>query len=102
MSLDDSVGLDGGQPHHPARYKGLSWDEKYHVWRRHVGRYEDEGEAAKAYDKAAVYLYGAGAVTNFGLAACQEDPTEVSDFIVQAKANSHLKMPGWRRQQHCQ
>lgn len=30
MSLDDSVGLDGGQPHHPARYKGLSWDEKYH------------------------------------------------------------------------
>uniref|UniRef100_A0A383WET2 AP2/ERF domain-containing protein n=1 Tax=Tetradesmus obliquus TaxID=3088 RepID=A0A383WET2_TETOB len=59
---------------------------------RHVGRYEDEGEAAKAYDKAAVFLYGAGAVTNFGLVACLEDPTEVSDFIVQAKANSHLKV----------
>jgi hypothetical protein len=41
------------------------------------GRYEDDVTAAKAYDKAAVYLYGANAITNFGLAQVAEDPTEV-------------------------
>jgi hypothetical protein len=43
-----------------------------------AGRYEDEVLAARAYDKAAVWLYGARAITNFGLEACLLDPTEVS------------------------
>lgn len=34
-----------------------------------AGRYPDDVTAAKAYDKAAVYLYGSAAVTNFGEAA---------------------------------
>lgn len=42
-----------------------------------AGRFEDDVAAAKAYDKAAVYLYGSNAITNFGLEACQVDPTEV-------------------------
>jgi hypothetical protein len=33
-------------------------------------RFEEAIAAAKAYDKAAVYLYGASAITNFGLEAC--------------------------------
>lgn len=43
-----------------------------------LGRFEDDISAAKAYDKAAVYLYGANAITNFGLEAVQADPAEVS------------------------
>lgn len=46
----------------------------------HAGRYEDDISAAKAYDKAAVYLYGANAITNFGLSQVAEDPTEVRRF----------------------
>jgi hypothetical protein len=46
-----------------------------------TGRFEDDITAAKAYDKAAVYLYGSNAITNFGLEACQVDPTEVGQCI---------------------
>jgi hypothetical protein len=35
-----------------------------------TNRFEEAIAAAKAYDKAAVYLYGASAITNFGLEAC--------------------------------
>jgi hypothetical protein len=42
-----------------------------------AGRFEDEIEAAKAYDKAAAHLYGRNACTNFGLEACYHDNTEV-------------------------
>lgn len=48
-------------------------------------RFQDAVAAAKAYDKAAVYLYGANAITNFGLEACLADPTEVGSCIVRAK-----------------
>jgi hypothetical protein len=45
-----------------------------------AGHYQIEEEllAARAYDKASMWLYGARAITNFGLEACQLDPTEVS------------------------
>ncbi|WIA23314.1 hypothetical protein OEZ85_000081 [Tetradesmus obliquus] len=78
-------------------YKGVCWAPKYSNWRarimyrgkmRHVGFYPSKEEAAMAHDKAAVFLHGSKAVTNFGLAACLEDPTEVSSFIV------NLKEPG--------
>jgi hypothetical protein len=42
-----------------------------------AGRFEEEVAAAKAYDKAAVHLYGRNACTNFGLEACHHDNTEV-------------------------
>lgn len=42
-----------------------------------AGRFDEDVAAAKAYDKAAVFLYGSNAITNFGLEACQVDPTEV-------------------------
>ncbi|KAF6260191.1 hypothetical protein COO60DRAFT_914794 [Scenedesmus sp. NREL 46B-D3] len=70
-----------------SKYRGLSWDKKYQGWRvriyyagkqRHVGRYEDEASAAGAYDKAAVFLYGTSAITNFGLDSCLKDPTEAA------------------------
>jgi hypothetical protein len=67
-----------------------------HVWvnycQRHLsrppvlwlgaGRYEDDITAGKAYDKAAVYLYGANAITNFGHSLVAEDPTEVSSVQI--------------------
>ncbi|KAF8063789.1 gpn3 [Scenedesmus sp. PABB004] len=83
-----------GPPPVRSRFRGLSWDKKHQGWRvriyfagrqRHVGRFEDELVAARAYDKAAVYLYGGCAITNFGLEAVQADPSEVSAFIMLAK-----------------
>ncbi|WIA42176.1 hypothetical protein OEZ86_009440 [Tetradesmus obliquus] len=76
------------------RLRGLSWNKTHQLWRvriyyngklRFVGRFEDAITAARAYDKAAVYLYGASAITNFGLEACLADPTEVGSCIVRAK-----------------
>jgi hypothetical protein len=58
-----------------------------------TGRYEDDITAAKAYDKAAVYLYGANAITNFGLSQVAEDPTEVS--IHRSQNGSILSMLKW-------
>ncbi|WIA42478.1 hypothetical protein OEZ86_008469 [Tetradesmus obliquus] len=92
-----------------SNYRGLSWDKKYQGWRvriyyagkqRHVGRFEDEVSAARAYDKAAVCLYGTSAITNFGLEACLNDPTEVSSFIIQAKEKAEQDQQGRAQQQH--
>jgi hypothetical protein len=53
-----------------------SRDKKHRAWRvriffsgkqRHVGRYRDDVTAARAYDKAAVYLYGPKAILNFSM-----------------------------------
>eukprot|EP00878_Enallax_costatus_P000920 GHUV01001050.1.p1 GENE.GHUV01001050.1~~GHUV01001050.1.p1 ORF type:complete len:558 (+),score=158.89 GHUV01001050.1:159-1676(+) len=76
-----------------SRFRGLSWDKKHQGWRvriyyagkqRHVGRFDDDITAARAYDKAAVYLYGTNAITNFPLEVCLADHTEVSGFIILA------------------
>jgi hypothetical protein len=58
-----------------SRYKGVSWNAKDRVWRAfiyvnykqiYLGRFRDEVEAAKAYDQAALELFGEFASTNFG------------------------------------
>ena len=50
-----------------SEYKGVSWEEKYQKWRArisldgkltHLGYFEDETEAAMAYNEAAVQHYG--------------------------------------------
>ena len=55
-------------------YKGVCWHRKERCWRAHitvngrqthVGRYHDEVEAAKAYDRAALKHFGAFAQLNF-------------------------------------
>ncbi|WIA42800.1 hypothetical protein OEZ86_008737 [Tetradesmus obliquus] len=77
-----------------SKYRGLCWDKKHRAWRvriffcgkqRHVGRYRDDVTAARAYDKAAVYLYGSKAILNFSMAECLADPSEISGFITLAK-----------------
>jgi hypothetical protein len=69
-----------------------------------AGRYEDELTAAKAYDKAAVYLYGSSANTNFELLECLQDTTEVSALLLllllwatgrTVAAFQLSKCPGW-------
>ncbi|GAB4815454.1 hypothetical protein N2152v2_002500 [Parachlorella kessleri] len=55
-------------------YNGVSWDKRKHKWfsqiqqhgKRHfLGYFDDEVEAARAYDRAALRLYGASAQLNF-------------------------------------
>ncbi|MHC4666706.1 MAG: HNH endonuclease [Planctomycetota bacterium] len=55
-------------------YKGLVWDKRLNKWqvriwvnrkRIYIGSFEDQIEAAKAYDKAAIKYYGEFANLNF-------------------------------------
>ncbi len=52
-----------------SRFKGVNWDNEFKKWRvfiqsKSIGRFKDELEAARAYDKRAVELYGEFACTN--------------------------------------
>jgi hypothetical protein len=57
-----------------SRYKGVCWEARYNKWRaviykdrkrRFLGNFQDEIDAARAYDKAAVELFGEFACLNF-------------------------------------
>lgn len=57
-----------------SRYKGVTWDKTGRVWvgqitqnrrRFHLGRYQCEEEAARAYDAAAIQKFGEYARLNF-------------------------------------
>src|SRR5215213_1409180 len=56
-----------------SRYRGVYWDRgrwraaiKIKGCKRHLGYFDDEAEAARAYDRAAVEAYGPRAKRNFG------------------------------------
>jgi hypothetical protein len=55
-------------------YRGVTWSKEYGQWRaqiwhqgrtQHLGRFNDEGEAARAYDARARQLHGVAARLNF-------------------------------------
>ena len=57
-----------------SRFKGVNWDRDSGLWRaritqnyrrRSLGRFESERDAALAYDRAAIDLFGEFAKTNF-------------------------------------
>jgi hypothetical protein len=57
-----------------SNYRGVSWDKSTHKWQaqiqydgklHHLGRFEDEEEAARAYDRAARAQHGEKAQLNF-------------------------------------
>jgi hypothetical protein len=52
---------------------------------RHIGRFRDALDAAKAYDRAAYYLYGEKAILNFSMEEAAADQGSVPLFIRQAK-----------------
>jgi hypothetical protein len=56
-----------------SNYRGVAWHKKHQKWianimfakkRIHLGYFQDKIEAAKAYDKAALYYFGEFAVLN--------------------------------------
>jgi hypothetical protein len=60
-------------------YKGVSWNNRLEKWhsyitvnykRRHLGYFDDEVQAAKAYDAAALAQWGSYARVNFGEVRC--------------------------------
>jgi len=57
-----------------SKYKGPAWDKRYRKWevricvngrRIYIGRFEDQIEAARAYDRAAKKYHGEFALPNF-------------------------------------
>jgi hypothetical protein len=52
---------------------------------RHIGRFKDALVAARAYDRAAYFLYGEKAILNFSMEEAAADQGDVPLFIRQAK-----------------
>lgn len=75
---DEDISLPKPQT---SRFKGVHWHGRRRKWyaglwvdgkKVHVGRFEDEEEAARSYDAAALRLLGPDAVTNASLGLLEE------------------------------
>lgn len=72
ISVERSIKAYRSKKRNTSKYRGVCWDKNkwrsviYHQGKQHsIGRFTDEIEAAKAYDKRAIELFGDKAVLNF-------------------------------------
>jgi hypothetical protein len=83
---------------HPSNYRGVSWDKSRNKWvaemqydgkRHYLGHFEDEKEAARAYDRAARAQHGEKAQLNF--------PAEGESGVRQSSKRSKYRGVSWNK-----
>jgi hypothetical protein len=89
---------EGGGRRESSSYKGVSWDKGSSAWRaqlwnpetkrqQHIGTYDSEEDAARAYDCAAVKLLGLDTKRNFPGEVISEAPASRADERRRLKAS---------------
>jgi hypothetical protein len=81
-----------------SQYRGVGWHKKNYKWQatiwmngklRHLGYYEDEEDAARAYDRAAREAWGPNAVVNFPEPSFLAPPARYLADEIRARQQSH-------------
>lgn len=74
VSNKENIRNSSGKNNSTSFYKGVSWDSSRNKWiasiqyngkTHHIGRFDNEEECAKAYDKECIKIYGKYAKLNF-------------------------------------
>jgi hypothetical protein len=86
--LNFPPGGDQGVQQKASKYRGVSWCNAHKNWvvhigydgkRHHIGSFDDEHDAAGAYDRVATAQHGSRAMLNFHASPCDESKEGEAD-----------------------